>query len=622
MEKLGTKDSRIFIQKMHQIFYAGKDEVPVLGKYRVGESQRTVISVGTQVMIREADGRDRAYLLLRLIPVEYMQTSWTFPTEFPAAEIDLISRDGGYVIQSPSMRSRSFLDFIRAYNFQDDYNKVNELAERLETTDSGLMEYKNSKGELCYFYYTGMGQDSNVDILGYIPVSEIRADGIRWGLMLLVCGMLLLLGAVDGMYIMSINRKLRGAVEMAEKASMAKTQFLSSMSHDIRTPMNAVIGMTDIARNNLEDTQLVEECLDKVKMSGEHLLTLINDILDISKVESGKMTLSPDAVSVSALAEELQNIVWQNAADKDIIFEMNVGDMKHDVVMADPLRMKQVLLNLLSNAVKYTEPGGHVKFDITELPSPAVGADKSESALLQFVIADDGMGMSEEFQRGMYTSFARATDSRINTIQGSGLGLAIVKQLVDIMGGSVECDSAEGRGTVFTVTLELPVADDVSAEQAGYDIYTADADADKDEFAGMRVLVAEDNDLNWEIIEMMLGEYGIESERAENGLQCLDMLRASDAQTTGDCSRYDLVLMDVQMPVMDGREAARRLRASDNAYLRDIPVAAMTADAFAEDIQACLEAGMDAHVSKPVDMKQVVGILHRVRKGTLHRRNN
>lgn len=243
---------------------------------------------------------------------------------------------------------------------------------------------------------------------------------------------------------------------MAEQASEAKTQFLSSMSHDIRTPMNAVIGMTEIAKKHLDDTEYARQCLDKVHMSGEHLLTLINDILDISKVESGMMTLNPSPVSLQAQLQEIRDMVWQSARDKNITFELKILDIRHDIVVVDPLRLRQILLNILTNSVKYTEAGGYVTFQVKEC---WIKNQKKDHAVLQFVIEDNGIGMSEEFQQTMYTSFSRATDSRINKIQGSGLGLAIVRQMVDMMGGSIDCKSAEGKGTTFTVMLELPIAD-------------------------------------------------------------------------------------------------------------------------------------------------------------------
>lgn len=604
-KEVNTNFGDLMLVKMQQIFDAADGKVYVLGKYRVGESQQTVVSVGTRVTLRLAEGGTKDYLLLRLIPVDYLQKSWIFPTEFPTAQIGLITKGGDYVVQSQAMRSTNFLEFIRAYNYADDYNKMYELEDRLLATESGTLFYKDSKGQDCIFYYSRFGDDSNIDILGYIPVADTQTDSVDWTIILLICGTLLVLAVVDGLYFLAINRELKRTVERAEQASEAKTQFLSSMSHDIRTPMNAVIGMTEIAKHHLDDPVYVRHCLDKVSMAGNHLLTLINDILDISKVESGKMTLNEAPFSLQEAVQEISAMVSQNAADKKLAFDVEIGDMPRDIVVADPLRLRQVLLNLLTNAVKYTDAGGHVHFAVTEQPVAA----RADQIRVQFIIADDGMGMSEEFQKTMYNSFSRATDSRINKIQGSGLGLAIARQMTDLMGGTIECISELGRGTTFVVTLQLPTADSLPQPTA---TRAEREEGEAGEFADMYLLAAEDNDLNWEIIHTMLEEYGIRSDRAENGEECLKRLHDPAAP------QYDLVLMDVQMPVMDGREATRRLRADPDARLRDLPIVAMTADAFAEDVAACLEAGMDGHIAKPVDMKQVLSMLRCAKAGTLH----
>ena len=602
-----TESSLKLMQKLNNMFNAAEDKAIVLGKYRTPELQLTVVSVGCRVTIREDDGSDKDYLLLRLIPVEYLQSVWVFPTEFPGAEISLIASDGGYIVASNSMRSSSFTEYIRGYNFQDDYNKVYELKDQLETTDSGLLQYKNSAGKDCYYYYSHISSDYEACILGYIPVDRIRSDSVDWSIALILCGMMLLIVIIDGSHILSINRQLRRAIKTAERANQAKTQFLSSMSHDIRTPMNAVIGMTEIAKHHVDDPEYVKSCLNKVSMSGNHLLTLINDILDISKVESGKMTLNPNAFSLNETIEEMVAVVRQSAADKDIDIKLNVHDVDHDTVVGDALRIRQVIINILINAVKYTEAGGHVWMEVSQRALP----DDADNVEVRFVIADNGIGMSEEFQKRMYTSFSRATDSRINTIQGSGLGLAIASRMVELMHGMIDCDSTLGKGTTFTIAIKLPIASELPGVVGEGEKFDSEQIAS---FAGMRILVAEDNDLNWEIISALLSEYGINAERVENGQMCFERLSDPNA------APYDIVLMDVQMPVMDGREATRHIRAAGNDYMRNIPIVAMTADAFAEDVFACLEAGIDGHVAKPVDINQVFSYLRKVKNNTLRRR--
>ena len=287
-----------FIENMRRIF---SGQSGVLGKYRIRETQTTVIGVGESVELKQADGTKKAYLLLRAIPVDSMKKNWIFPTEYASAEIGLITSGCDDVIQSPSMRSENFAEFIRSYNFADDYNGADVVFEQIAQTDSGLLSLKNSKGEDCYWYYSALDGFEGLDIVGVIPQSALYRQHNNWPIVWLICGTVLLLAVVDGIYILSINRRLRATVKVAEEASAAKTQFLSSMSHDIRTPLNAVLGMTELAKKRTNEPQYVEECLNKISVSGAHLLTLINDILEISKVESGEVALNPVAFSVEEL---------------------------------------------------------------------------------------------------------------------------------------------------------------------------------------------------------------------------------------------------------------------------------------------------------------------------------
>ena len=262
---------------------------------------------------------------------------------------------------------------------------------------------------------------------------------------------------------------------------------------------------------------------------------------------------------------------------------------------------------MIRTRIKYTENGGHIKFSVSEISDN----DDKNSVFLKFVVDDDGIGMSEDFQKNMYVSFARATDSRINSIQGSGLGLAIVKQMVELMNGSVQCESILGKGTVFTVIIKLGITDSLPENKDNQQKLT---DGHIDEFAGMNVLVAEDNDLNFMIIQTLLEEHQVTANRAVNGQVCLDILNNPDSP------HYDLVFMDVQMPVMNGKEATRKIRKSENSYIKNIPVVAMTADAFAEDVYECLSSGMDEHLSKPISMSHILQVLRKARNGTLRRK--
>ncbi|MCM1065185.1 MAG: response regulator [Eubacterium sp.] len=512
---------------------------------------------------------------------------------------------------------------------------------------------------------------------------------------------------------------LQDALDAADSANKAKTNFLSSMSHDIRTPMNAIVGMTDIAKKHTDDKEKLDDCLDKITLSSQHLLTLINDVLDISKIESGKFALNPIHFSLRKTMNNLVNIVRPMIKSKGQEFDVHIHNVNHEMLYGDELRISQVFINILSNAVKYTPNGGKIILDLYE------ECIDGQTIRLTYIVKDNGIGMSREYMEHMYDTFTRADDSRTNKVQGTGLGLAIVRQMVTLMNGTIDCDSEPDKGTMFTVKLELPIGEDASrtytlppidilfvdddeiflaitedtVEEMGanaetacsgeealelvkkrhemnrdYDIAVVDwkmpgmsgaetvqairsiagsdtsiilvsaydwsdieddaknsgadgfiskplfksylsekiglaandedrkSDADEagnSDLRGLNALVAEDNDINWEVIRELLDMYGIASDHAENGKEAVSMIQSADD------GKYDIILMDVQMPVMNGREAAMEIRRSSRDYVKNIPIIAMTADAFAEDIEACLAAGMDGHVAKPVDMDKL-----------------
>ena len=581
-----------FVERMRAMI---NGEKCILGKYVVRESQKIVISVGTPVPLRQPDGTDKTYLLLRVIPAERMKELWLFPLSYSSAEIGLINTNCDCVIPSYSMRSENFMEFVRSYNFPNDYSGADRLLSQLKEQPSGLLKLNDSKGRLCYWYYSALDEFEGLDILGYIPVSELSVKAEGLSITLLVAGALLLLALIDGIYILGVNRRLRQTADVAEKASLAKTQFLSTMSHDIRTPLNAVLGMTELAQKHIDNTDYVQGCLKKISISGRHLLTLINDILEISRVESGKIVVNPVPFRVEELVASLEDITHSQAAGRQQEFEIHIKDLPEPCLLGDKLRLTQIYLNLLNNAVKYTPPGGKITFEMEEVPH-------GKNIDLVCVVKDTGIGMSPEFMHTMYESFTRVADSRIDKIQGSGLGLSIVKHMVDLMGGTIDCVSTVGVGTAFTVCIPLQPAPACPLEAPETDT----ASAALDMLPGLRALIAEDNELNWEIISQLLSERGVVCQRAENGRICVDMLTSAPPNT------FDLVFMDIQMPVLNGRDAARALRASTRKDLQDIPIIAMTADAFAEDVQLCLDAGMDAHVAKPVDIEIVVTTVRRV----------
>ncbi len=404
-----------------------------------------------------------------------------------------------------------------------------------------------------------------------------------------------------------VNEHLVMAAEAERAANQAKTSFLSSMSHDIRTPMNVIVGITRLAGKRTNDPAYMRDALAQIRIAADQLLTLINDVLDISKIESGSVVLEEESFSVHKLVKKLSTLVTPDAHKKNRQISLNVHDIADEYLRGDTLRLSQIAMNLISNAIKYTNDGGQIDIEVYEDKVTA----RSGKAVLTLIVQDNGMGMSEEFQEHMYTSFAREMDTKINQIQGTGLGLAICKELVDLMGGTIACESSIGVGTKFTVRIALGI--DVQ-EHLQKDEPTMQEQPSVS-LEGMHLLVAEDNNFNWKIAKAMLQDEGITCERAENGQQCLDMLMKAEA------NHFDAVLMDVEMPVMNGKEAARRIRASGKPWLQELTIIATTADAFAEDIQACLDAGMNMHIAKPLDIDKLMKILAQVKEENQRKAN-
>ena len=391
---------------------------------------------------------------------------------------------------------------------------------------------------------------------------------------------------------------VKAALEIAEKASKAKTDFLSNMSHDIRTPMNAIIGITTLMKNELHEPEKLAEHLGKLETSGQLLLGIINDILDMSRIESGKTTLNVEKMNLPQQISQLDSVIRQQAGQRRQTFTVETH-VQHENVLGDPNRLKQVLMNILSNAVKYTPNGGHIRLEIDEL------THTEHYTKYRFVVQDNGIGMSEEFQKTLFEPFTREEKSGTNKVQGTGLGMAITKSIVDLMGGTIHVESTTGKGTQFEVVLEFPIdaeADTVQQAQA-----LPEEEETTSPLSGMKFLCAEDNAINAEILQMLLETKGASCTICSNGQEIVD---AFAGVKPGD---YDMILMDIQMPVMDGLEAARRIRSSENPLGRVIPILAMTANAFLEDMQKSKEAGMDEHLSKPVDIDALEQTVKRFR---------
>ena len=402
-----------------------------------------------------------------------------------------------------------------------------------------------------------------------ISRSELSHIVTNWALVGIVSAGLLALLAFNLLIVVSFNRRLKVAVEEADRANQAKTNFLSTMSHDIRTPMNAIIGLTTITGKNIEDTAAVRENLRKINLASNHLLTLINDILDISKVESGKLNLSPVTFSIVECADNLVNISQPMVKEKNVDFNFRISQFDHEYLYADQLRLNQIYINLLSNAIKYTEPGGQVNVEMREEPGEAEGTVR-----LTYVVADTGMGMTPEFMARMYQPFSRQTDSRVNTIQGTGLGLAITRQMIDMMRGSIDCQSEVGRGTTFTVKLDIPLADRQEGELR---------------LPPTKVLLADDDAVLLETAGETLRSIGVDADTVRSGLEAVNRV---SAQTD-----YQVVILDLKMPDMNGIEAARQIRAKVGDA---VPFLLISAYDWSDLEDAAREAGVDGFISKPL----------------------
>ena len=686
---------------------------------------QSIAFCSTVTVRRDAAGQPEQAVLLRIIPVSTFEKKWSFPTDdYKNAEISLIDTAGNYILRGHSFKNSNFYEFYQSYNSPGPA-ELERVKEAL-AGKPGVMTILNSTGSESLIAHTRVNSTDDWIIVTMISMKELGHTAINWTLGGIITAGLLLLLAFNLAIMMSFNRQLRAAAEAADRANQAKTDFLSTMSHDIRTPMNAIIGLTTIAGKNVEDAAAVRKNLRRINLASNHLLTLINDILDISKVESGKLTLSPVTFSIVECAENLVNISQPMVKEKNIDFNFRVSRFQQEYLFADQLRINQIYINLLSNAIKYTQPGGRVCVELREAPGQT-----DKTVRITYVVADTGMGMTPEFMERMYQPFSRQTDSRVNMIQGTGLGLAITKQMIDLMHGTIECESQVGKGTTFTVTLEIPLADKLMdefmlppirvlladddevlletardtlrsigveadtaqsgaeavrmvsgrgayrvvildwkmpdmdgieaarriraqvgdevpillisayswsdiedvARDAGVDGFIskplfrttlydklsellgnentrADQEDDGADLADMRILVAEDNDTNWEIISMLLDMYGIQTERAENGQLAVERMAKAEQ------GAFHLIFMDIQMPVMNGIEATKAIRALSDPWASQIPIIAMTADAFSENVAECLAAGMNGHIAKPIDMKLVLKEIKRIKEGT------
>ena len=693
-------------------------DVLITGPFENYISSEQCIAFVTVINVFDG-GKKRDAFLMRVEPLKKLVSSRFAGNVYPKAQVSMINRYGDYIFRSPMLDGENFYGYLRSCNDLT-YTQAYDIRDRVnDAGEAGGFIMKNSSGSDVVYACSARGYNDWVVILT-IETDDIPVSEVHWSLLIAVIAAFCLLTGINLVYFLSLSRRLKANLAELEKANSAKTRFLSSMSHDIRTPMNAIIGLTKVAEHNIDDKDTVKDCLRKVSLASSHLLTLINDILDISQIESGKFDINPVVFSLSESAEDLVNILYPQAEDKKLMCDVYVSGITQDYLYADKLRLNQIWINIISNAIKYTPEGGKIQIDFLEREIE----DKSKIRLV-FRVSDTGIGMSPEFLKRIFEPFAREKDNRIDKVQGSGLGMAITKQMVDLLGGTIEVESCEGKGSVFTVTLDIDRAEDPirekdldgisvllvgersvtdsikqflgelgarseqvdSANEAlsaarkmhgchtDYDLIIIDrkmnsrdcisaaslisrnmgssapamiisaysrtdieAEAAKagvrgfiakpvfksvlhdtvrdilfstdrveqtdiiteTDFSGVHLLVAEDNDINWEIVRELLKMYSIPADRAVNGKECVRMIEEAEPH------RYTMIFMDIQMPELNGYGATRAIRSLSDTEKADIPIVAMTADAFASDVAACLDAGMDGHISKPVDIDKML----------------
>ncbi len=506
----------------------------------------------------------------------------------------------------------SVLKQMKYYHNQDFDKTLKQLQETGSAYSSAVLdgvEYYYAIANLDYAEWT---------ILFMVPASCVAVNTVRLTktVMIIVLGfatiMVIVLVAVVSTMIhiqqkkvldleRENNHKLAEALDMAREANRSKSTFLANMSHDIRTPMNAIIGITALIEHDVDNAAKVKEYAKKIEVSSQHLLGLINDVLDMSKIESGKTTLNFVDFSISEMLRRIEILFRPQTDAKNQTLLITKEHIHHEWLNGDSVRLMQVFNNLMSNAIKYTQEGGKIQFFAEECQT-----NSSVYAKFRFIVKDNGIGMSEEFQDKIFDSFTREENSVINKIQGTGLGMAISKNLIQAMGGTIEVKSEKGKGSCFEVIVDFKIAENKEVYQPEQ---IEDEKQDETILNGMCFLCAEDNELNAEILKELLDIEGAKCQICENGEKVVEAFEKSQP------GEYDMILMDIQMPVMNGYEATKAIRNSKHPMAKTIPIIAMTANAFSEDIQQSLSAGMNAHVSKPVEMKVLGKAIQNIKAG-------
>ena len=546
---------------------------------------RRSFALYTQISLLDSSKKVQRYTLLSVLENRDFTSFVQLNGGYKGMSTVFMTNSGDYVFGSSEFKSGNFFQYLYEYNDLSIEEK-GLITSDFTTGRKRHYYYNNSRGEKCIYVYTTVA-GTKWYCVSCVPLSSFRKNSKDLFFIFSITALLSVLLIFNFAWLNIMNHRLRRSVANERKAGAAKTDFLSRMSHDIRTPLNVIIGMTILAKKE-DNTKATQGYLEHINESGKYLLSLVNDILDINKVESGKMQLHIAPYPFKQFAASMDAVISPLCIDKEIHFEIK-NRCKNKVYMFDSMRINQIFFNILSNSVKFTEPGGHISLECDD-------KDISDTtSLVSFKAFDDGCGMSKEFQEHMFEAFTQEDANRTAASQGTGLGLTIVKKLVDLMNGTITVDSAPGKGTTFFITIP--------AEKSFAEPEKKKEKVQAANLAGKHILLFEDNALNAEIAEALLKDKKIIVDHAENGKEGLEIIESSEPYT------YDAILMDLRMPVMDGFEATKRIRTLSRNDLCTIPIIAMTANAYDIDVQNCLDAGMDAHVAKPINPDELFSIL-------------
>ena len=529
-----------------------------------------------------ADGKQEMYTLLLAAESAKVLDSFNYQHDFEGQSNVLIGAGGDYIVSSMDFKSTNFFQYLYVYNDLT-LDERNAIQREMTGRDNGELYYKNALGQDCVFRYSRI-RAHNWYCVTCVPIDSFRTSIYNINNAIHAVAVLLLLMLLDVAWLYHLNSRLRLSMVREREAGEAKMDFLSRMSHDIRTPLNGIIGLTTLALEE-SDSPRTKEYLDNIKVSGQFLMGLVNDILDLNKVESGKVELHPEPYSAEDFCGYVEAVVLPLCEEKGLQFHITTP-VDEPPVMLDHLRFNQIFFNLLSNGVKYTPEGGLLElyWERETLPSGRVALD--------FMVRDNGIGMSEEFQSHMFDSFSQERPQTAST--GTGLGLAIVKSLIGLMKGTVAVESKLGEGTTFRIHLETDICQDSTEKKKTMQ---------GAELRGRKVLLCEDNQTNIFFMRRLFEKWELRIDIAENGKIGVEQFSSSEPGT------YDAILMDIMMPEMDGLQATRIIRKLERPDASTVPIIAMTANAYDTDVQNCMDAGINVHMSKPIDPEKLYTLL-------------